>query len=138
MSSNQIIRTCALQHMDLNSVWLCIGWLTWVVTSVGGHGSKYSLSLKILTFLRPAVPVHQKNRGSSPFFCYYGYSSSNRSDNQNQYLMTLFVLNHLWRSRLLCLQVTRSGCSGVDRAVQVRLMSLPSWTKTSLSPWILA
>ena len=45
---------------------------------------------------------------------------------------------YLCRSKLLCLHVTLSGCSGVDRAVHVKFMSLPSWTKTSLSPWILA
>lgn len=42
------------------------------------------------------------------------------------------------RSRLLCRQTTRSGGSGVVRAVQVRFTSLPSWTNTSRSPWIFA
>ena len=43
-----------------------------------------------------------------------------------------------WRSRLLCRHTTRSGVSGVESAVQVRLMSLPSCTNTSRSPWIFA
>lgn len=132
--------TCALQYMDLNSVRLCIGWLTWVVTSVSGHGSKSNYFVYFQKDHDHDVYLYIRRTEVLLLFS-VTIAIPPRIDLNIKIKIWIEIIifqNHLWRSRLLCLQVTLSGCSGVDKAVQVKLMSLPSWTKTSLSPWILA